>query len=60
MDAYVSCSRNKVYLCHFFVEMALCPHGEVQGKQYNLMDLLVHSEQIEPSPVFVACFNQAL
>ena len=32
----------------------LCPHREVQGKHYTMMDLLVHDEQIEPS---LACFS---
>ena len=29
-----------------------CPHGTAQGKDYTLTDLPVHSEKIEPSPIF--------
>jgi len=31
-----------------------CPDGGEQRKYYTLMDLLVHDEQNEQSPIFVA------
>ena len=38
----------------------LCQHGGVQGKHHTLIDLSVHGAQIEPSPIFVACFSREL
>jgi len=38
----------------------LRPHEEVQGKYYTLMDVPVHSEQIEPSFIFIASFSRKL
>ena len=35
----------------------LCPHGDVQGKYYNLIDMSVHGEHTDPNPVFIARFS---
>ena len=43
--------------CHFFVKMAL---SFVHTEKYTLMDLPVHGEQIEPGPIFIACFSHEL
>ena len=40
--------------------LLLCQHRGLQGKHYTLIDLPVHGAQIEPSPIFVACFNRKL
>jgi len=62
MDAYVQCSRNKVGGRSFKLNLpyALYRHGKVQEKHYALLDLPVHGEQIEPSPIFIANFSHEL
>ena len=35
----------------------LCPHVNVQGKRYSLIDVPVHGKQTEPNPIFIACFS---
>ena len=63
MGTYLQCGGKKVYHHHFFVEMPfffVCACRDKQEKCYTLMDLLVHSEQIKPSPIFRACFSHEL
>ena len=40
--------------------LLLCQHRGIQVKHYTLIDLPIHGAQIEPSPIFVACFNREL
>ena len=61
MGAQVRCSRNKVGGQSFKLNWPyFYPHGEVQEKQYTLLDLPVYGEQIEPSPILVANFGHKL
>ena len=57
MDVYLQCSKNNVNGCHFLVEMAFFVSTEEFREYYTLIDLPVRGAQIEPSPIFIACFN---
>ena len=37
--------------------LLLCSHKDIQGTHYTLNDSLVHVEQTEPNPIFIACFS---
>ena len=50
MGAYVRCSRNKVALSW----------NSNTWKGTRIMYLPVHGDQIEPSPIFTACFSYEL
>ena len=37
-----------------------CPHEDMQGKNYTLIDVPVYGEHTEPNPVFVTYFSREL
>ena len=58
MDIYLQCSKNNIIGCNFLVEIAFFfVNTEEYMEYYTLIDLPVHGAQIEPSPIFIACFN---
>ena len=59
MGAYLQYGRNKAYCSHLIVEMAFSfVHKEYRETLYlQFIDVLVHGEQTEPNPIFVAFFK---
>ena len=53
--------KNNINGCHFLVGMAFFfVNTEEYREYYTLIDLPVHGAQIEPGPIFIACFNHEL
>ena len=61
MGFSLQCGKNNVHRRHFLVGMAFFFVNKVEYREnYTLIDLPVHGAQIEPSLIFVACFNREL